>query len=831
MRSFTLFVFMLFISIQAFSQVILHETFEEGNVNNELLTGWFTGATPKWYAGYGEQSRNRSPHTGDWYAYLPWSSNNWIFKEIALEEGKTYEFSMWYKTDGIVGFQYEVKWGADTFEVNMTNSIQPLTAVNNTDYEQLQDVFIANATGVFYLGIHGVSTSQPWYLCIDDIVLRKIEPYSFTLERLNSDTVAYWGSYYDYTVAITNTGLNNDIYDLNYTSDWDVEFYNESLSNTIGQVAINSLETAIIHIRQYVPSQGVEYGQIQSTLIGVTSQNVYLYEDFTITTTAVAPITAYPFYEGFEVLESFSPGWNTQIIQGNYAFQLVPEGEYPACTPHDNSQGMIQYRSFSSQSGNSALLHSPPLQFEDMEYIVRFWVYRTNNIDNREDKIQVFLSDDMELLDAQLLGEVHRAINFDPVETSNGWFEYSYLFSPGDAVKYIVFKAVSDYGWNMYLDDVKVVKNAADEDPPQFIAIYNTTQYANLPLTLRVVVRDESPGIPTVQGIYDVGNGDKTFELTHVTGKRGDFTFEGTIPSQPDNTNGTVRFIMTDSYGNSATSETFDVHWAGIQPLFEESFENEFPPEGWNVISAPLTWFIWRQVGTDFYEDSDENEFIVSPKHGQKQACVGWDFQGNYQDEWLITPPITISEPADLTFETFAQYGSIWYDYFQVAISTNGINWSVIWDASDQPTGINQYDEMVVLPLDNYEGQTIYIAWHAFNTMYDNFWYSWYIDDVRVERRGPIDAVSLIEKPTFDFKILQNPASNMLCYTLEGAVGESHRMEIFGITGELIKSVRVESYSQGEVQTIYLDNLSAGIYICRATLNSQSVSKRLLIIK
>ena len=97
--------------------------------------------------------------------------------------------------------------------------------------------------------------------------------------------------------------------------------------------------------------------------------------------------------------------------------------------------------------------------------------------------------------------------------------------------------------------------------------------------------------------------------------------------------------------------------------------------------------------------------------------------------------PITITDSAYLTFETFAQYGSMWYDHYTVSVSTNGINWNTLWDAFYLNTYVNQYDEKVYLPLDDYIGQTIYIAWRAYNTLYDNFWYSWYIDDVRVEKR------------------------------------------------------------------------------------------------
>ncbi len=837
----------LFVSINVFSQIIFEDSFETGNVNGQKPVGWYCGDTPKWLAGEGEQHHNRYAHTGNWYAYFSYNSNGWMFKEAALEADQTYEFSMWYMTDGFDGFQYEVMLGTDTLGSSMTQTIQPLTDINNTNYQQLKILFTANSSEIQYLGIHGISTNSPWYLCVDDVVLRHVEDYSFETNRITPDTIAYSGSYYDYIVFIANTGLNSDTYNLSSVSDWDVEFYDHTLSNQITSLEIEAQDTSYFSIRQYVPSQGVTFGQVHTATVTINSQNSSLQDELEIVTTAVTPIGNFPYFQGFDDITTFPLGWNTYRLIGNYAFELIAEGQYPDCTPMDGSAGMAFYRSFSSHAGNESTLVSPPLSFNDEEYIVRFWVFRTDNISNREDKFQIFLSDDEHLSNAVMLGEVHRAINFEPVETENGWFEYSYVFNPESSVKHIVFKAVSAYGWNMYLDNVKIVRNAPDEDPPQLISLSNTTQYAYLPMHVVAVVRDESPGTPTVEGIYNIEGDDVTFPLTLISDKRGDFKFEGEIPPQPDSTVGTLKLVMTDTYDNSATSEIYTIKWQGIAPLLEESFENEFPPEGWTIDGEPLTWCIWRQVGVDYYDDSDGNEYIVYPKHGKKQAGVAWDFYENHQDEWLITPPITITDSAYLTFETFAQYGSMWYDHYTVSVSTNGINWNTLWDAFYLNTYVNQYDEKVYLPLDDYIGQTIYIAWRAYNTLYDNFWYSWYIDDVRVEKRhhdtgddGDDDddddddgtgAPSLFGS-SFDFEIVQNPVCNLLAFTINGIETGKYHLTIYDISGKPVQSERLDhSTPSGTVNTVNIANLGAGMYICRLEYNGEAIAKKFIVVR
>ncbi len=823
---------LLLITSLTSAQIVFEDGFETDNTDGVKPAGWYNSQTPKWMAGTGEQSHNRSPRTGNWYAWFPYNSNAWMFHEMPLVANQTYEFSMWYKTDGIAGFQLEIKWGTDTLPSAMSTTIQTLVAVNNTEYQQIQETFTPPASGTYYLGIHGISTNSPWYLSIDDVKLRMVNDYGLEVERINPDTIAFSGSWYDYRLKIKNTGINTDAYSLACQSGWNVVFYDKTATNQITSIPLTSYETDTIIVRQFVPETGISFGQIQASTITIASQNSQQSQNVLISTTAVCPISDFPVIQGFENTQTLPLGWQSKKITGNYAFQPLAMGENPSCLPHDNSSGMMYYRSFSAQTGSTAILCSPPLSFTAAKYVVRFWVYRTANISNRADKIQVYLADDANMTNAQMLGGVHRATNFEPVETTEGWFEYSYIFPTPGSTKYIVFKAVSDYGWNMYLDNVKINLNGPDTDAPELISISETAQYADLDMPVTVVVRDESPATPTVQGVYNVGNGNEFFEMSVVERSRGNYTFSGQIPGQPNNTTGTVWFVMSDMYDNMATSESYVVEWKGIAPIFEESFEGAFPPAGWNIISEPTTWFIWQQVGTEQYEDSDNNTFTVAPKHKQKQAMVGWDYQENPQDEWLISPAITISEPADLSFETFAQFGSLWYDHSTVGISTNGINWTVVWDAFLLNTWINQYEDKVVLPLDNYVGQTIYVAWRAYNTVYDNFWYSWFIDDVRIEKRDTVGIQEGTVASLFDFDILENPANGTIRVRFKNELRSGSTLVLYDIAGKMVKSLPKLSEINTEVEyQIDVSDLNAGVYICRFFNGENMVTKKVVVAK
>jgi hypothetical protein len=146
-----------------------------------------------------------------------------------------------------------------------------------------------------------------------------------------------------------------------------------------------------------------------------------------------------------------------------------------------------------------------------------------------------------------------------------------------------------------------------------------------------------------------------------------------------------------------------------------------------------------------YYTDSDEVEYEVYPPEGERQAALEWDFQGNEQNEWLITPEIPLNEAAVLTFKTFARLRSYDYDEYLVKVTTDGFNWETLWSAYDYDAGVTDYNEDIELDLGNYVGEDIRIAWHAYNLYGGNLWYSWFVDDVKI--RATDTLVGVQERP------------------------------------------------------------------------------------
>ncbi|HPI25543.1 MAG TPA: choice-of-anchor J domain-containing protein, partial [Candidatus Cloacimonadota bacterium] len=185
--------------------------------------------------------------------------------------------------------------------------------------------------------------------------------------------------------------------------------------------------------------------------------------------------------------------------------------------------------------------------------------------------------------------------------------------------------------------------------------------------------------------------------------------------------------------------DAVNISWTAPDPNaieITEGFEAAtFPPSDWtqaitnqgpaNSVGVLPTWC---SLGTINISGTGN----VSPTEGTKQAGLWWDY--THQDEWLITPTFGCPPDAHLSFDTYVQLGSENNDHYYVKISTdNGSNWTVIWDATLQPTGVNHYDNPITLDLSSFAGNQVQLAFHADDPPSDDgLWYTWFIDNIYI---------------------------------------------------------------------------------------------------
>ena len=515
-----------------------------------------------------------------------------------------------------------------------------------------------------------------------------------------------------------------------------------------------------------------------------------------------AQITEFPYNEGFEN-DLFPPtGWlGYPIVAGDMDFVRVTVGQWPACLPHDGSIAMAKYNSFNASIGEEAVLISPELLLTD-DNVLRFWFFRSEDpSNNRHDKIDVYYNSTPDLAGATFLDSISRAINFYPQVPYEGWYQYEFAFNhPGST--WIIFKARSAYGWSMYLDDVEVNTSSTDLDPPVVVSLGGTQVYAQQPMNLKLIVRDVSDMPATLDGELTINGQTEVVVMTKTSGTQGDFAYEGIVAGQTDHTQGEIRFWLTDELNNTAWSDYYTLYWDWIKPIMEEGFEGEaFPPEGWTVTGEPLTWLSWNDYGMVYYTDSDEVDWEVFPPEGQRQAAVEWDFQGNEQNEWLISPEVSVTVNSVLTFKTFVRLRSYDYDEYLVKVSTDGFNWQTIWSAFDYPAGVSSYDEDVHLSLNDYVGEDIRIAWHAYNLYGTNLWYSWFVDDIKIRAVDTIVGVNQTPE-IFNSKTFPNPFITITSIDFQTSVAGPAFLSVFSSDGRKVYEQTFPQLSAGSHQII-----------------------------
>lgn len=543
-----------------------------------------------------------------------------------------------------------------------------------------------------------------------------------------------------------------------------------------------------------------------------------------------AQITDFPYNEGFENAQFPPPGWvQYPLVPGDMEFIRVTDGEWPECLPHDGSEGMVKYNSFSASAGEEAVLISPELMLSS-DNVVRFWFFRSEDpSNNRHDKLEVYYNSVPDLSGAVLLDSVSRAVNFYPQVPYEGWYQYAFNFNhPGST--YIIFKAVSAYGWSMYLDDTEVNTTTIDNEAPEVISLQGTQQYAHEPMNLVLTVRDNSAMPLTLDGEVVINGATQGIVMARTNGTQGDFTYEGSIAGQPDHTTGEIRFYMIDWFGNSTWSDYYPLHWDWNKPILEEGFEGEvFPPAGWTVTGEPLTWLTWDDYGLVYYTDSDEEEYEVYPPEGERQAALEWDFQGNEQNEWLITPEIPLNEAAVLTFKTFARLRSYDYDEYLVKVTTDGFIWETLWSAYDYDAGVTDYGEDIELDLGNYVGEDIRIAWHAYNLYGGNLWYSWFVDDVKI--RATDTLVGVQERPGLQAaRAYPNPFASATTLEFTTTTPGTVTLTIFSSNGTRVETQTFQDCQIGQhTIRINANHWAPGFYYYSLTCPDGSTGGKLIL--
>ena len=818
---------MMLLMGSAFAQVLVNETFENGNTVGQTPVGWIGDGG--WKAGItipdDNEARGRKPHTGDWYMYATYNTDVWIYKEINVTAGNYYRVSFWYATWHVDHFNLEVKAGASANASAMTVTAVPMMVVDNEEYEQTSGVFQATSSGAFYVGFHSVADNGPWYLSIDDIIIEQTSQYNFNVEQLTADTAVYFGEPAYLRFRLNNTGEQSDTYLFNSTGNLPVEFYQDGTQVTQVNLSYNS---SVELVAKTTLPMNLNNNEVVHATFDVVSSHSAPTQSADFAITALAPYTDFPLEEGFE--NAFVPeGWQNNITNGTYAFDRRQSSSTPSAMPHNESQYMARFYTYTNPEGCSAELVSPKLELNAQDNLVSFWMYRNSNPNiNRPDRINVYYNSVPSSEGGQLLGTVHRCTYMEPVIADvDDWYEYSFTFDSPTGYGFIIFEGVSGYGWDVLIDDIFIDNSSIDTNPPTIVSVTGNQTYADTEMHLTLRVHDASEMPATLSATYTIWG--VNHDLTFTRAGKGNYDYTATIPAYDNHTHGTMTVQLVDNLGNSAMSEEIPIRWDFQRPLLYETFEEcslYGLPEGWTTDGNP-TWWDWSFQGMVYYTNYYEEEFVVAPHGGNKQAVLEWDSSENpsAQDQTLITPVLTITRPTVLQFWTWVQYGTDGYDHFVVRVyDTYNGTWEDKWDAIDMPLGqINAYDEPISINLDEYIGKNIKIGFRGYNSFGEFLAFDWFVDDVKVVPTDTTD-VNVNELSALKLNVYPNPAKDKVVIEAQSNI---QQVMLMGVNGVMLEERKANS-KQVELN---LEGYSKGIYVVRIVTEDGVATQKINLIE
>ncbi|MES2847717.1 MAG: GEVED domain-containing protein [Bacteroidota bacterium] len=140
-----------------------------------------------------------------------------------------------------------------------------------------------------------------------------------------------------------------------------------------------------------------------------------------------------------------------------------------AVDPHSGT-GMVFFDCYTWGSGNAGTLTSSSFSLTTPgAKTVSFWMHRDDGYSDAHDSVSVYINTTTGLAGATLVGVVHRLNGDAPVVTTgSGWYMYTFTIPSTftTATNYLIFEAMSDFGNNIFIDDISVDEFAACAGTP-----------------------------------------------------------------------------------------------------------------------------------------------------------------------------------------------------------------------------------------------------------------------------------------------------------------------------------------------------------------------------
>jgi M6 family metalloprotease-like protein len=397
----------------------------------------------------------------NWITPTELNSNTYCTLPAISDSNKVYRINLTTNEFFMLEHRNKKKWDAYTSGKGMLVMHGDMNKINayygiNTDPND-RGFFIVPAYGDS-ANITSTSTTFPGSMNVSSFINSKLKNGTPTGKALSNIQ-------YGTDSVITFNYINNSVA-LMVNPATNITNNSATLNGTATGQGISSMgfEYRVTGTSNYT-QQIVTSSPLSYNLTGLNSMTTYEYRVFAITSSGT-------FYS---VTETFTTGCGTAIqLPYNYGFEsgltcwisassnndfitIVSSSSYPNCNPHTGNS-MIKYNAYNIYDGNWASIASPIIHFPHQYYKVGLWVYRYNSTySNNNEGIEIYINSNPNLTGATLIGFISNDRTAPPIETSDGWYNYNFNV-PANTIgsKHIILKAKSNYGYNIYADDLSI---------------------------------------------------------------------------------------------------------------------------------------------------------------------------------------------------------------------------------------------------------------------------------------------------------------------------------------------------------------------------------------
>ena len=337
-------------------------------------------------------------------------------------------------------------------DTSLFQLLQTIT-INSTDYTSF-DIPLTDLVGSYRLAFYASTPGN--YMRIDEVTV--------SISNCSRPQVA------DITVVPAASSATVNIADETNTA-W-IVYYKQASDEEYTAVPASTTEVTLTDLTattQYSLYVVGDCGTSQSAPSSVINFRTRCFDD---------AISEFPYVEDFE---SGLNCWDVSYTSTNsssYQWNVVTTGTAPDCTPHGGSN-MLKYQSFNASEGSTSTMISPAFDFSQ-NMMMSFWMYRTTLYASDTDRVLVYINNLPTEENATLLTTVTLH------STTTGWEEQEIIFPTElSGTHYVILKAVSDYGGNMYVDDltIKVVPSCMRPEATSVVASDITSNSATISWT------------------------------------------------------------------------------------------------------------------------------------------------------------------------------------------------------------------------------------------------------------------------------------------------------------------------------------------------------------